>query len=468
MSASRPVRGRLAPSPTGFLHLGNAWAFLLAWLACRSKGGSLVLRMEDIDPDRSRPEYADAIIRDLRWLGLDWDEGPDAGGPAGPYVQSARMGLYADALNRLGRAGHIYPCYCTRKELRTLAGAPHVGDAGAAYPGTCRNLPPERRAELEAAGRRPCIRLRCPSQNYAFEDAVFGPFSMTLEACGGDFALRRSDGVIAYQLAVVVDDGLMGITQVVRGEDLLVSTPRQLALFDLLGYPRPAYMHLPLLCDPEGERLAKRHASLTLASLRDAGVSPAAVAGYLGWKAGLIGALAPAIPVISFRRSIRAACASFPNGSLLKPISRLRSPSSVDTENPFVVAPQGVSCCVLRRWMLFFGLLSCRTRLCVSQAPNARKVSFMAVYDVFTPECLNDLFPIQRTNDFFDALFGDAEEGAYDIRLVVDPEESDDGELHFYFELHQRAGRCLVCSLTYGLPQVFEAPSHHNLKGLDQ
>ena len=249
MSASRPVRGRLAPSPTGFLHLGNAWAFLLAWLACRSKG-----------------------------------------------VQSARMGLYADALNRLDRAGHIYPCYCTRKELRTLAGAPHVGDAGAAYPRTCRNLPPEHRAELEAAGRRPCIRLRCPSQNYAFEDAVFGPFSMTLEACGGDFALRRSDGVIAYQLAVVVDDGLMGITQVVRGEDLLVSTPRQLALFDLLGYPRPAYMHLPLLCDPEGERLAKRHASLTLASLRDAGVSPAAVAGYLGWKAGLIGALAPAHP----------------------------------------------------------------------------------------------------------------------------------------------------------------------------
>ena len=154
-----------------------------------------------------------------------------------------------------------------------------------AYPGTCRNLPPERRAELEASGRRPCIRLRCPSQIYAFEDAVFGPFRMTLEACGGDFALRRSDGVIAYQLAVVVDDGLMGITQVVRGEDLLVSTPRQLALFDLLGYPRPAYMHLPLLCDPEGERLAKRHASLTLASLRDAGVSPAAVAGYLGWKA---------------------------------------------------------------------------------------------------------------------------------------------------------------------------------------
>ena len=296
MSASRPVRGRLAPSPTGFLHLGNAWAFLLAWLACRKDGGALILRMEDIDPDRSRTEYAEAIIRDLHWLGLDWDEGPDAGGPCGPYVQSARLSLYADALDRLASEGHTYPCYCTRKELRTLAGAPHVGDAGAAYPGTCRNLSPERRAELEAAGRRPCIRLRCPGDVYAFEDVVAGSLSTTLEACGGDFALRRSDGVVAYQLAVVVDDGLMGVTQVVRGEDLLVSTPRQLALFDLLGFRRPDYMHLPLLCDPEGERLAKRHAGLTLASLRDAGVAPAAVVGYLGRKAGLLDAPAPVHP----------------------------------------------------------------------------------------------------------------------------------------------------------------------------
>ena len=290
------VRVRFCPSPTGTPHVGLIRTALFNWAHARHVGGTFVFRIEDTDPERDSEESYRQLLDAMGWLGLDWDEGPDVGGPAGPYTQSARMELYADALNRLDRAGHIYPCYCTRKELRTLAGAPHVGDAGAAYPGTCRNLPPERRAELEAAGRRPCIRLRCPSQNYAFEDAVFGPFSMTLEACGGDFALRRSDGVIAYQLAVVVDDGLMGITQVVRGEDLLVSTPRQLALFDLLGYPRPAYMHLPLLCDPEGERLAKRHASLTLASLRDAGVSPAAVAGYLGWKAGLIGALAPAHP----------------------------------------------------------------------------------------------------------------------------------------------------------------------------
>lgn len=296
MNTEHAIRGRLAPSPTGFLHLGNAWAFLLAWLACRSAGGSLVLRMEDIDPERSRAAYAEAIIRDLHWLGLDWEEGPDVSGPFGPYVQSACMDLYAEALARLAAGGHSYPCYCTRKELRTLAGAPHVGDAGAAYPGTCRTLTPERRAELEAAGRRPCLRLRCPTGPYAFEDAVFGTQSMTLEDCGGDFALRRSDGVIAYQLAVVVDDGRMGITQVVRGEDLLVSTPRQLALFDLLGFPRPNYLHLPLLCDAEGERLAKRHASLTLAALRDAGVSPAAVTGYLAAKAGLCADAAPLTP----------------------------------------------------------------------------------------------------------------------------------------------------------------------------
>lgn len=296
MNARLPVRGRLAPSPTGFLHLGNAWAFLMAWLACRKEGGTLVLRMEDIDPARSRDAFAQAIVRDLRWLGLDWDEGPDRGGPHGPYTQSRRLDVYADALRALAAAGHTYPCYCTRKELRTLAGAPHVGDAGAAYPGTCRNLTPARRAALEAAGRRPCVRLRCPERAYAFEDAVRGPFTMTLEACGGDFALRRSDGVVAYQLAVVVDDGLMGITQVVRGDDLLVSTPRQLALFDLLGFAPPSYMHLPLLCDAEGERLAKRHESLTLAALRGAGVRPEAVIGYLGRKAGLLDAALPMQP----------------------------------------------------------------------------------------------------------------------------------------------------------------------------
>ncbi|MEG2140390.1 MAG: tRNA glutamyl-Q(34) synthetase GluQRS, partial [Bilophila sp.] len=239
---------------------------------------SLVLRLEDIDPDRSRPAFAEALMDDLHWLGLDWDEGP--------YWQSQRLALYEQALLQL--TGHTYPCYCTRKELRTLAGAPHVGDTGVAYPGTCSNLSIQERRTLEAQGRRACLRLRCPEQPFTFEDVLCGLQSTTLEACGGDFALRRSDGVLAYQLAVVVDDGLMGITQVVRGDDLLLATPRQLALFDLLGFPRPEFAHVPLLCDASGERLAKRHQSLTLRCLRDAGISAQAICGYLGYKAGLL------------------------------------------------------------------------------------------------------------------------------------------------------------------------------------
>ena len=278
------VRTRFAPSPTGYMHLGNAWAFLLAWLAVRSAGGALVLRMEDIDPQRSRPEYARALVEDLRWLGLDWDEGPavdgaipDEGdmaeqGPCGPYFQSARAALYDATLDAMDRAGLVYPCYCTRKELRQLAGAPHVDDAGAPYPGTCRHLSPEERRQREARGRRACLRLRCPEGRFHFQDGLLGEQSFTLEDCGGDFALRRSDGVVAYQLAVALDDALMGITQVMRGRDILTSTPRQLALLRLWGFEPPAYAHIPLLLDGQGERLAKRHQSLGVRELRRQGV----------------------------------------------------------------------------------------------------------------------------------------------------------------------------------------------------
>ena len=288
------VRGRLAPSPTGLLHLGNAWAFLMAWFLCRSRQGSLVLRMEDIDPARSSSAYVQKQIEDLRWLGLDWDEGPDerdiAGerGPYAPYTQSARHHLYTEALKRLEHDGHLYPCFCTRKELRLLAGAPHVGDEGAPYPGTCRFLTPEERLARSAGGRAASLRFACPDERIPFTDIIRGPCSMDLKACGGDFALRRSDGVIAYQLAVVVDDALMRIRQVVRGRDILASTPRQLALFRALGYPPPVYAHIPLVCDVAGERLAKRHQSLGLAALREEGVDPRAVVGYLGWKSGLV------------------------------------------------------------------------------------------------------------------------------------------------------------------------------------
>jgi glutamyl-tRNA synthetase len=300
MADEKPVTGRLAPSPTGFLHLGNAWAFLLAWLAARAGGGRVILRMEDIDPDRSRPAYAQAIMDDLRWLGLDWDEGPDVGGPAGPYVQSRRLDRYAGALSRLDALGRVYPCFCTRKELRSLAGAPHdsgsalgpaiAGDGSPVYPGTCRDLSRDERRRLLAEGRKPCLRLRCDDASLSFDDAVAGPQRLTLAECGGDFALRRSDGVYAYQLAVVADDIAMGVTQVVRGDDILTSTPRQLFLYRLLGASPPAYAHIPLVTDAAGERLAKRHQSLTLATLREAGVRPEAIIGFLAHHAALLDA----------------------------------------------------------------------------------------------------------------------------------------------------------------------------------
>lgn len=295
-----PARGRLAPSPTGRLHLGNAWAFLLAWLWARSQAeGRVVLRMEDIDPERSRPEHAEAIMADLRWLGLDWDEGPDVGGPHGPYVQSQRLGRYAGALEALEAQGRVYPCFCTRKELRELAGAPHArlaDDGSPAYPGLCRDLSPAERDEFVRQGRRPCLRLRCDALALSFADAVAGAQRMTLEECGGDFALRRSDGVFAYQLAVVLDDAAMGVTLVARGDDILSSTPRQMFLQRLLGLPTPRYAHLPLVLDHQGERLAKRHQALTLAELRGRGVAPGAIVGYLAWRAGLFSAPRPCLP----------------------------------------------------------------------------------------------------------------------------------------------------------------------------
>lgn len=315
LPSSAVVRGRLAPSPTGFLHLGNAWAFLLAWLSVRAQGGELILRVEDIDPRRSRPEYVAALLEDLRWLGLDWEYGPGGlrgdvppwpdAAAAGAWVpgaegaffyQSRRTVVYAAALAALENAGAAYPCFCTRKELRLLAGAPHVDDRGAPYPGTCRNLTAEERAARLAAGRRPCVRLRCPGGLWRFDDAVMGPQAATLEECGGDFALRRSDGVFAYQLAVALDDGLMGVTEVARGRDILASTPRQLALLRLFGLPAPRYAHFPLLLDASGERLAKRHQSLTLAALRARGRSPRALVGLLAFRAGLLPCPRPVSP----------------------------------------------------------------------------------------------------------------------------------------------------------------------------
>jgi glutamyl-tRNA synthetase len=292
------VRGRYAPSPTGALHLGNLRTALLAWLFARAAGGSFVLRLEDLDRPRVRPGAAWQLLDDLRWLGLDWDEGQDIGGPLGPYIQSQREALYRAALGRLQAQGLLYPCYCTRAELARLASAPQgPGDEGSHYPGTCRTLTERERRAREAAGRRPALRFRAPDSEIAFPDRIAGPIYENVARSVGDFVVRRSDGVIAYQLAVVVDDALMGVTQVVRGADLLGSTARQLALFDALGYPRPVeFAHVPLALDAAGERLAKREAAEGVAGLRQRGLDARQVVGALAASCGLWPEVEPATP----------------------------------------------------------------------------------------------------------------------------------------------------------------------------
>jgi glutamyl-tRNA synthetase len=287
------LRGRFAPTPSGQLHIGNARTALLAWLQIRHAGGAFVLRMEDIDKPRSRADLAEQSLVDLRWLGLDWDEGPDVGGPYSPYTQSEREELYHDALRRLTEQGWLYPCYCSRAEIMAIASAPHgLAAEGPVYPGTCRCLTPEQRAERGARGKVPSIRFAMPDEPVSFIDGVAGPQTFPAGA-GGDFVVHRADGIIGYQLAVVVDDAAMQMTDVLRGWDLLDSTPRQLMLYRALGLPAPRFAHVPLLVGPDGNRLSKRHGSVAVASLREAGVAPEQVVGYLAWLSGLLDAPRP-------------------------------------------------------------------------------------------------------------------------------------------------------------------------------
>lgn len=268
--------------------MGNLRTALQAWLLARSSGGQFLLRIEDLDLPRVRPGASADILADLRWLGLDWDEGPDVGGLTGPYFQSDRQLLYLGALARLAAKGLLYPCYCTRAELAQIASAPQPGDDSAPYPGTCRTLSVRRRRELEAQGRRAAWRFRAPERVISFTDAVAGRQEGQVAERFGDFLVRRSDGVIAYQLAVVVDDALMGVTQVVRGADLLPSTFRQLALWDALGYPAPTeFAHVPLLLDPAGRRMAKRDAAEGLPALQARGQGREQVLGMLAQSCGL-------------------------------------------------------------------------------------------------------------------------------------------------------------------------------------
>jgi glutamyl-tRNA synthetase len=279
------IRGRFAPSPTGSLHLGNARTALLAWLHARSGGGRFVMRVEDLDPGRVRAGIMEAQLADLRWLGLDWDEGPDVGGPHAPYLQTERTGLYRQALRRLAEAGLLFRCTCTRRDLAQAASAPHgPGEEGPRYPGRCRAHRVEPGEVERTAGV--ALRLRVEPGEVRFDDGVQGPCRFE-PAEAGDFVVRRKDGVAAYQLAVVVDDAAMEITHVLRGADLLSSTARQLLLYRTLGLRAPAWVHVPLLLGPDGERLAKRHGAVSLSELRAAGAGPAAVVGWLASTCGL-------------------------------------------------------------------------------------------------------------------------------------------------------------------------------------
>ena len=272
-ASKAPYRGRLAPSPTGLLHVGHACTF---WTACRravEHDGTLVFRNEDLDPQRSKPEFTQAMVEDLKWLGICWQEGPDIGGPFTPYEQSRRREFYLAAWRRLRDGGFIYPCDCSRKDLALSAAAPDDSDDEPLYPGRCRDKIVKAREYATPVGVNWRFRVH-DGKMVAFDDLRQGPQSFLAGKDFGDFVVWRRDDVPAYQLAVVADDAAMAITEVVRGADLLKSTARQLLLLRALGLPAPAYYHCDLVRDEAGIRLAKRHDSLSLRTLREQGYLP--------------------------------------------------------------------------------------------------------------------------------------------------------------------------------------------------
>ncbi len=273
------VRGRLAPSPSGRMHLGNAFSALLAWLSVRSAHGELVLRLEDLDTQRCKSEYSLQLIDDLKWLGIDWDiSGED-------YYQSRRSSIYAKHLSALEDLGVIYPCFCSRAQ-RLASSAPHLGEKIGSSTCPCFGLATQQIKEKSKL-IPPSLKLKLPHESIDFTDGVYGAHSIIPAEQNGDIIVRRSDGIFAYQLAVVVDDGLMGVNQVVRGRDLLDSTPIQIYLHRLLGFTPPDFFHVPLLLAPDGKRLAKRERSLDMGALRDR-FSPYELLGILAHLAGLI------------------------------------------------------------------------------------------------------------------------------------------------------------------------------------
>lgn len=293
MEAKQQVKGRFAPSPTGRMHAGNIFAALCAWLVAKSQGGSIVLRIEDLDRDRSKPCYIDLVQRDFEMLGLTWDEGP--------YFQSDREEAYRAAYEEVCEKALVYPCFCSRADLHA-ASAPHAGERFV-YPRTCLGLSGEERL-AKATARPPAMRLRVPNERISFEDALQGPFSEDLALDGGDFVLRRFDGTFAYQLAVVVDDAAQGVNSVVRGVDLLSSCSQQMHLQDLLGFEHPHYAHVPLLVDESGRRLAKRNRDAALDELLARFKTPEGVLGHIAGITGLMPTCEPASAqdILSYQR----------------------------------------------------------------------------------------------------------------------------------------------------------------------
>lgn len=273
--------GRLAPSPTGAQHVGNARTYLIAWLSARCRGGQVALRIEDIDSPRIKPEATKQALEDLRWLGLDWD--------GEPMVQTERQTIYEAALQKLRASELVYPCTCTRTDVEGAASAPHPENEGPVYPGTCAG---RKSADAESLDVPYCWRFRVPPRSIIFEDGFRGRQELDLRRLGGDFVVWKSSrswhgpGTPAYQLAVVVDDDSQGVTEVVRGDDLVPSTPRQLLLYEALGLKPPRYTHVPLVVGPDGRRLAKRHGDTRLSALRESGVKPKALIGLLAWSCG--------------------------------------------------------------------------------------------------------------------------------------------------------------------------------------
>ena len=283
MDTRTTVIGRLAPSPTGAQHVGNARTYLIAWLSARSQNGRVVLRIEDIDSPRVKAGAMESVCEDLRWLGLDWDDGP--------IVQTERLAYYQMALERLQAQEIVYPCTCTRADVERSASAPHLEHEGPIYPGTCST---RRAGNVANITDRPVAwRMRVGNETIAYDDAFRGPVSLNLHEIGGDFVVWKSAGTPAYQLAVVVDDNAQAVTEVIRGDDLVTSTPRQIVLYRALGLAPPRFIHVPLVVGADGRRLAKRHGDTRMQTLREAGVAAESLLGLLGWSCGWLDRIKP-------------------------------------------------------------------------------------------------------------------------------------------------------------------------------